>query len=416
MNFDFLSEIEFNNDYKESFIANALSAEKNAKYNPYQSIVASRSALECLLKGILKENGYTKINILNEMINKCLEKGYLCNDYQANATEIKNQGNKVVHANPTETMHKVTEENIKKAIEILKSLFEVCKAYFDFKGQFDEDIIPFNDYFIKSKVKKMEGEVICGEYNYFVYEEDGDEYYLQCFPLGTDEEALKLVERSEESRVTINDFLFRKTYLLQIKNIELYKGSDRRIVVYSVPKNSFLLSELKGRLNREKTLSIGLDLINSLLEMKSAGVHHRNINPGCVILSPCVNKNYLAALVNMQMTKVMDSEGTIIYQLTDRQKNNPFIPADIRRMSAEDLLDISWEKVDVYSVAKIILYCINPDLTDSNCSTSKALMELETLDFSDDFVDFFENILDNDTVNNPSLEEMKEIFENELKY
>jgi len=43
-------------------------------------------------------------------------------------------------------------------------------------------------------------------------------------------------------------------------------------------------------------------------------------------------------------------------------------------------------------------------------------MELETLDFSDDFVDFFENILDNDTVNNPSLEEMKEIFENELKY
>lgn len=413
MNFDFIYDVEICDIVKKDLIKGAINAEKNARMNPFNSMVSARFALEALIKGIMKKNDRsTEKHTLDQAIRICLDNGYISRTLEQNLTEIRLNGNRNIHVSMTPHT-----ENIKKSVSVLKSLFTVCKEYFNVNCQFDEEKIPFDQYYIKRAVKKVDGEIIYGNYNYFVFKEDGNEYFLQRFSL-SDGEFQPLVIRSEESRSAILNSFGRKSYLPSIENVETSNECDYRPVVYSVPKNSQLLSELQNtNLSKKKALKIAIDLVYTLLEMKEirSGIHHRNINPGCVIISfDESGKNCMATLVNMQMSKIVDGARTVVQHLSAIHENNPFQPADIRNLTEEQLSRTNWEKVDVYSVAKIILYCMDPKLVLNSAQPASIVEKLFDKNFSDTFVEFLTDILEGDINNNPSLEEMKEVFVNEF--
>lgn len=416
MNFDFIGNVEFNNNFRNVLIDNVITAEWQARIDPSGSLTAARIALESLVSGIFTERG-EKIKPLFDMINDCIKWGCISNELESYVHNVRIRGNKgAVHPYAELRLREATDENVKLAVENLKDLHFILKSHFGIDVEFDENRIPFGDYKVIRMVPKADNEVIAADFNYFVRENDGDEYFLQCVPITDDEEAMAFVNRSEEARALIRDSIDRKTYLCETTVRNLY-GNRTRLVLYSIPCDSFLLSEYTNKkYTNRQIVRIGLDLIESLLELEGAGdgIHHRNINPGCVVLAPKKNY-YLAYLVDMQTAKIENSLFTVIPQLAEKHKNNPYIPADVRQMPLDKQLVFPWEKVDVYSVAKTVLYCINPEAVKASYDTERALAEMEEHGFSSDFVDFFENILDGNTVNNPSLKKMKEVFKDELE-
>ncbi len=416
MNFDFIGNVEFKNDFRNVLIDNVITAEWQARIDPSGSMGAARTALESLVSGIFTQSG-EKIIPLYDMIVKGVEKGMIPKELESAMHNVRTRGNKgAVHPYAELRLREATDENVQLAVENLKDLHRVLTGYFGIDAQFNENSIPFGDYKVIRMVEKAPNEIIAADFNYFVREDDGDEYFLQCVPLSDDDKAMAFVNRGEEARTLIRDSIDRRTYLCETTVRNLY-GNRTRLVLYRIPRDSFLLSEYTNKkYTNRQIVRIGLDLIETLLELEGAGdgIHHRNINPGCVVLAPKKNY-YLAYLVDMQTAKIENSLFTVIPQLAEKHKNNPYIPADVRRMSLEKQMAFPWEKVDVYSVAKTVLYCINPEAVKESYDTYSALAEMEEREFSADFVDFFENILDGDTVNNPSLKKMKEVFKDELE-
>lgn len=424
MNFKFIYGVEFCENLKKDLIETIINAEKNARINPFNSMASSRRALEALIKGIVVKNGHSINNYnLDKLVKICLNNGYISESLTENINIVRKSGNQTVHVNfnANTTPLYTTSENIKKSVDVLKNLFIICREYFKVDYEFDAEKIPFGEYYINRAVKKTFGEIIYGNYNYFVYKGDGYNYFLQRFPLSSDDEFKVLVTRSEESRSAIRESSEFETnsYLPVMGNIETSETCDHRLVTYKIPKNSSLLSEFeKTNLSKKKIIKIALDLLYALQEMKEIGngIHHRNINPGCVIVSfDELGKKCRATLVNMQMTKIVNCDKTIIHQLSRMQTNNPFQPADIRNLTEEQLSRTNWEKVDVYSVAKIILYCIDRNLASDDAQEDSVVEKLYYKNFSDDFVELLTRIVSGDTNSNPNIEEMIGVLVNELK-
>ncbi len=414
MNFDFLNTTDFESKYRGELISNALKSEVYARIDPGASLAASRMVLEALIKGILEGHKETKrtYDPLYKMIDFCQEKGYIsAEDHHKVVNSIRKNGNLGHHINSL-NLRVPTEGNVELAFTVLKDLFALLKSHFSIDRDFDEDGVPFEGYEVIRKVKKSEREVIVGEYNYFVRAADGDEYYLQLVPRFGDEDEMALVRRSEEARVAIKESFFAPRYY-HITNMDII-DAPFRIVLYPVKKDSFLLSENKKVFSKKDLLDIGLGIVRALKELKEArqGIYHRNINPGCVVIVP-FNGMYYAVPVNLQTAKIQNSDLTVMPQIN--LNNNSYIPEDVWGMKTEDVLRVDWEKVEVYSVAKTVLYAFDPKLAIDKVPTSKALAQMSRKGYSVDFLDFFKNILDGDHSNNPSLDEMEQVFLDELK-
>lgn len=417
MNFNILDGIDF--IYISDLKSHCLSAERNARVDPYGSTANARSALELLMKGLLKSNGLKcgGNGVLVDMIKTCLNAHLFMphtEDAGNYATFIRQYGNGTLHVADNSSRHIVNKDNLADAMAVLESLYEVVRIAFGIETPFDPDKVPFRDYEILRTVRKFDGEVICGDFNYFVCKNGNksDTYYLQCFPLNTEEESVdSLIERSEEARQSIRNDRKRRAYLLDPQNIVFPEGSDRRLVLYGIHSDSFLLSENRVKMSVRQAMQVGLDLVLTLQELRavSDGIHHRHINPGCIIITPD-RDSYMAYLVNMQTAKIVNSDGTIVYGLSRVLESSLYIPDDVRSFSSEKLLQVDWEQVDVYSVAKIMLYCVDPALTAGRVDIDS----LYDYGFNDSQVCFFEDILTGSTVGIPKLDKVQEMLEYEL--
>ena len=172
----------------------------------------------------------------------------------------------------------------------------------------------------------------------------------------------------------------------------------------------YLLSERFKNFTLKDAISIGCDLLHILLELDKVGngMHHRHITPGCVIITPD-NGSVLASLVNMQTAKIVNNPGTIIGGLRGIIESSLYIPNDVRGFGEENLFNVNWEQVDVYSTAMIMLYCIDPNLVRDTVNID----DLFKYGFSDNMVDLFELIFSGSTAYIPSLEKVLEVLENE---
>lgn len=394
-------------------------AEKNVRVNPKAAVEQARSAIEYLCKGLIYKNGVEQIREDGEtniatLVATCLENGFFRNADAAH--HVRKQGGKITHVDRKNNYIPITEKNIRTAMESVRSLYLVMQEAFCYEGSqytFNEMIVPFGDYEIDRAVKKSECEIVFGEYNYFVHNNSGDCYYLQIFERNEDSSvAEQLRERNNLVKSRIKSDKRRRTYLLEtIVPYECPEGSDRDYIAYGVYEDSILLSESCTPMTSKQAAQVGIDLIKAIKEMNkiASGIHHRNIQPGCVMITPNED-TFMAGLVNMETAKVTDYEYTVFASIKGILQRNIYMPRELRNFKEGDQ-DIDWGKVDLYSIAKVIIYCLDPTLVTEEIDTD-ALYDVQ--DLSDDLIEAFRVIFESSINEIYSLDEFEEILENEL--
>lgn len=422
MNFDNFNKITFAK--KDKLLEDCKIAERNIKVNPFIAMINARSALEVLCRTIIKEKNLTQVKEsdgtanLSTQIETCVNNGVF-NNMEA-ATSIRKLANNVVHGNRGfQNFHKVNDDTVKKALETVSQLYLIMQEVFDLTDtqfEFDQQKIPFGYYEIVRAVEKAPNEIIVGEYNYFVRDPQNNTFYFQILHQNSSSENKNnLGERSVLVGNRIKEDKSRKSYLLDVHYpSNVMPGSEHEYIAYSVFSDSRLLSEIReGELNEKQIVEIALDLVCVLEELRKIGdgISHRNIQPGNVIITPN-ESHYLAALVNMETAKITGYEKTIYKDMKSLEvfSANSYMPPEVREGLLEETNVSSWEKVDIYSIAKIMLYCMNPSLVK---------LEVDMDDVYEYFSEETGNILDN--ILNSSLNliyelcEFREELENVLK-
>ena len=421
MNFDVFIGIEFPAKYGGSkrLLDYCKEAERNIMINPLLSLDAARNALMTLCKGLLKINGVKQTlredgqaNLVT-LIQTCLDNGLFTNGDAATAVR-KNRNNAEYYKKGQDYLP-VNEKTVGIARESSIALFTVMKEAFGLPEDmaFDKNIIPFGDYEIERAIRKSESEVVYGQYNYFVHNKEGDYLYWQVLPRGNDSlDSQALNERNRLVKSRIKGDKARKSYILEtITPYICPDNSDRDYIGYVVYPDSRLLSEQGTPFNKKQAVQIGLDLIRTVKEMGriSSGIHHRNIQPGCVIITP-IDDTFMASLVNMQTAKVTDYEYTVFASIKGILKRNIYMPRELRSFKEGDQ-EIDWERVDLYSIAKVIVYCLAPDLVTEEIDTD-ALYDVPGL--SDEMIEAFRVVFESSINEIYSLDEFEEILQNEI--
>ena len=121
----------------------------------------------------------------------------------------------------------------------------------------------------------------------------------------------------------------------------------------------------------------------------------------------------MAALVNMQMAKIVAKQETVVGLVSEIQKNNAYMAPQLRMLPEELLVNTDWEKADVYSIAKILLYCVDRTLIKDGLDEDVIIEKLEAKGFSDELIDVVLEILDGDINSNPTAKELQEVLINE---
>jgi hypothetical protein len=262
-------------------------------------------------------------------------------------------------------LHVVNEGNIEKASSCVQALYTLFKEVF---GQellvpdFDLNKVPFGYYEIVRAVPKAPNEVICGDNNYFVKDPQENYYYFQVFHRNSMEERdNELGARGVLTGNKIKEDKGRKSYLLDVHYpSNVLAESDREYIAYSVYSDSKLLSEIDHpKFTEREIVQIAIDLTNILIELQSIGqgISLRNIQAGNVIVTPCEG-GYMAGIVNMETAKIQGYNATVYKSIESSFSENPYMPREVRQGNESE--NIQWEKADIYSVAKIMVYCKDP--------------------------------------------------------
>lgn len=345
----------------------------------------ARAALEILCKGLIKKNNVEQIkpqpkickncnmpiedtvNLppnLATMIDTCLKEGLFTNEDAA--ALIRKNGNDTLHANKgAQKLHVVNAKNIEKAGSCVQALYTLFKEVF---GQellvpdFDLNKVPFGYYEIVRAVPKAPNEVICGDNNYFVKDPQENYYYFQVFHRNSMEERdNELGARGVLTGNKIKEDKGRKSYLLDVHYpSNVLAESDREYIAYSVYSDSKLLSEIDHpKFTEREIVQIAIDLTNILIELQSIGqgISLRNNQAGNVIVTPCEG-GYMAGIVNMETAKIQGYNATVYKSIESSFSENPYMPREVRQGNESE--NIQWEKADIYSVAKIMVYCKEP--------------------------------------------------------
>ena len=422
MNFDVFNGIVFPEKYGGSnrLLDYCKEAERNIMINPWLSLDAARNALMTLCKGLLKIHGVKQTlredgqaNLVT-LIQTCLDSGLFVNGDAAHA--VRKNRNDAEYYKKKQDYLPVNEKTVKLATESTVALFTVMKESFKSYSEvsFSESKIPFGDYEIDRAVEKSETEIVYGQYNYFVHNKMGDYLFWQIFPRGNDSTGSQVFnERNQLVKRRFKGDKHRKSYILEtITPYVCPDDSDRDYIGYVVYPDSRLLSEIGNAFSKKQSIQIGLDLVRAVKEMGkvSSGIHHRNIQPGCVIITPDQD-TFMAGLVNMETAKVTDYEYTVFASIKGILQKNIYMPRELRSYK-EGVRDIDWKKVDLYSIAKVIIYCLAPELVAAEIDVD-ALYDVPEL--SDDLIDAFRVIFESSINEIYSIEEFEEILENELE-
>lgn len=419
MNFDIFDEIDLLPKYKSELINAAKVAERNVLVSPYNTLLNARVSLENLCKALIKSNHLEHVREdgsvnLTTMIETCTSNGVFTKKDEAH--QIRLNGNKAAHLKAgAEHLHIVNAENVEMATTSVKCLFAILAELFPNQAngaEFDVNRVPFGFYEIVRAVPKSDNEVIFGDYNYFVKDPKENYYYFQVLPRNSESSTQNdLGARSVLTGNRIKEDKKRTSYLLDVYYpSNLMAESDRDYIAYSVYSDSKLLAEVKsGVLDEKQVVQIALDILNVLLELKHIGngIHLRNIQPGNVIITPD-GDDYMASVVNMETAKINNYDATVFASMKDLIVTNPFLPREVRQDSEGK--STNWEKVDVYSVAVLMVYCVDRTAVKENIDTDD-LYDY----FSDEVADILAEIFDSSLNEIDGVEELKEKLEDALE-
>lgn len=389
-----------------------LEAERSARIRPLFTRIVARRALENIYKERCDRFGleWTVLAAgIGQVFSRLSLPWEVKKQVKKVSHEIRESGNEDVHPELKQAgkAHAATEERIKGAMEVLEKLYWVMrKIYGDPRNaNFDQDRVPFDEYEITRKIADPTTTAMTRS---FVKGTNGRMYLLQCL---SNKEMAEFEKRRQDANKRVYENRRRHgDRLLLPNNIPLPYESDRKLLLYDAYPESSLLSERRNTMKLRDALKLGLDLIEALEKLKQLKMHHRSIYPGCIMVEAGEDGGYEAYLMDLHTSKIENSNETVNAKLAGAYDTSLYVPDCLR---GRNLSDTNWEKVDVYAVCRVVLFCLDSGLV--TCSSTGRFRDYKELHRATGMNELYERIFDVDPglEQVPTLAELKEIFQNE---
>jgi serine/threonine protein kinase len=207
------------------------------------------------------------------------------------------------------------------------------------------------------------------------------------------------------SRLWEDNFEDPSNVIRQTENISGSSG-DYRFQVYSLPSRPLRLTDdfvnsidIEQKLNIITGLCRGVESIHNY----ETPLFHRNINPDAFYIFNIRGK-YKPLLAKFDCTKDSADAAFTVFQNVKKkacnQNTNQFFAPEVIKSNMG--IGVDWEKADIYSLAKTIVYIIlGKVIEDSDC-----LADVEEID--DELKIILMEMLDENPKNRPDLKELLE--------
>lgn len=256
--------------------------------------------------------------------------------------------------------------NRENCLRIAGAFHDFLCVFYGEKKKYDSTLTPIRDYIAVPKivVEKM-GLVLETGKSLFIKERIGKiSYYI----LASD---INSISKGQRRDIDIIDKLWEDNFddpsnvIRQTENITSSNG-DYKFQVYSLPNRPIRLTEkFVKNLGMEQKMNIIVGLCRGVWSIHNydSPLYHRNISPDAFYIFDIRGK-YKPLLAKFDCTKDSADAAFTVFQNVEkkiRNKNtNQFFAPEVLKVKMG--IGIDWEKADIYSLAKTILYIISGHL------------------------------------------------------
>ncbi len=429
MYFDILKDVE---TYAKDDLYNyCIDAETASRVSPNESAINCRKAIEILVVSILADNKIKidnitekllKLDNLEKKIEYCFDKHYIDSKAKDLLHQIRMTVNSIVHVN-TKGSDKyviVKDATVDQSTKLVKRLYQAVANIFlknNRPQKLEIDELPMKRCEVVRKIERKNFEASYGDFNYICKEKINNKYnwyYIRCFK--------KSPDVFKERDNVIMDELWHGMHdspqgILRGEIENTSRECDLYYIKYCIDEKAVSLREReKLNISSKDALYIVVKLLEGLISIQNVvydtKIHHRRIRPEYVfVLKNRVSYDVkLGCFETSKIIKEDESVPTVRKELFDMAEFNPFAPVEIRNNSIEDLDGVDWEKVDVYSVGVLLIW-----MNMGNFSTVNLDNDILIDKYSDDYLDFLDEVYDNSLMEKPSLEEFLEVSKKEME-
>lgn len=300
--------------------------------------------------------------------------------------------------------------NRENCLRVVGAFHDFLCIYYGEIKKYDSTLIPIRDYIAVPKqiVDKM-GLVLEVGKSLFVKERSGKiAYYI----FSSDIDGISQGQRRDIdiiSKLWEDNFEDPSNVIRKTENISGSNG-DYRFQVYSLPSRPRRLTDdfvncidIEQKMNIINGLCRGIESLHNY----ETPLFHRNINPDAFYIFNIRGK-YKPLLAKFDCTKDSADATFTVFQNVEKkvrnQNTNQYFAPEVIKSNMG--IGVDWEKADIYSLAKTIVYIILGKVIES----SECLADVEEIE--DELKIILMEMLDENPVNRPGLKELLEILKN----
>ncbi|PJI06848.1 MULTISPECIES: DUF4145 domain-containing protein [Clostridium] len=429
MYFDILQDVKTYD--KDNLYKLCRDAEIASRVSPNESAINCRKAIEILAISVLADHKIflndmnkrlLKLDNLIGKIDYCFEKSFISSKAKDLLHSIRREANSIVHIGTKKDGEYiiVKDASVGQATKLVKNLYEAASDIFMGKvkaKKLDIDELPISTCEVVKKIERKSFEASDGRYNYICMEKNNNKYnwyYVRCFK--KDSNAFKTRDNviMDELWYGMHDSP-RGIIRGEIENTS--RECEFYYIKYCIHENAVSLRDReKLNLSSKDALYIVIKLIEGLISIQNVvddtKIHHRRIRPEYIFVLK-KKTSYDVKLGCFETSKIIKEDEdvpTVNTELFDTSEFNAFAPIEIRQNLIEDINEVDWEKVDVYSVGVLLIWMNMGDFSTASLDTD--ILEDK---YSDDYLDFLEGLYENSLAEKPSLEEFLEASKEEME-
>lgn len=267
--------------------------------------------------------------------------------------------------------------NKENCFRVIGSFHDFLCVFYGVSKKYDSTLVPVRDYIPvhKQVVNKMGlaldvgkslfVKIIKGKMAYYIFSSD-----LDCISQGQRRD-IDIINKLWEDNYEDPSNIIRQTEKISGSN------GDYRFQVYSLPNKPLRLTkEFVESINIQQKMEIIAGLCRGVESIHNyeTPLYHRNINPDAFYIFDIRGK-YKPLLAKFDCTKDSADAAFTVFQNVEKkvrnQNTNQFFAPEV--LNSNMGLGVDWEKADIYSLAKTVLYIITGSVIDD-------VNKIETMD------------------------------------
>lgn len=300
--------------------------------------------------------------------------------------------------------------NRENCLRVAKAFHDFLCIYYHVDKKYDSTLIPVRDYIPLPKpvVEKMGLFLETGKYLFVKEHKNKIMYYI----FSSDIEGISNGQRRD---IDIINKLWEENFedpANVIRQMETISSSnnDYRFQVYSLPSRPLkLTSEFVNCLSINEKLDIIKGICRGVESIHSYEIplYHRNISPEAFYIFEIRGK-YKALLAKFDCTKDTTNTDFTVFQNVQKkvqnQNTNKYFAPEVLVSNMGQGVD--WEKADIYSLAKTILFIITGEII----LDSEYVDIMDEYDIDEEFKIILLEMIDKEPKNRPKLCELMNIL------